>query len=242
VNTLAGSGSIFTLASLIFFGLPADIANGTNRIGTTFQTITAVSVFRKHEKGIFDWSKPYIIPSILGGVLGAWVATDIDKRAFDWVIGGIMLFLLVLILVNPKSKLKTQVEEATTKNKKPWVRFLVFTLVGFYGGFIQAGIGILLLVSLVALEHFTMARANVVKVILVFAFSIPVFLVFVYKQQVAWVPGCLLAVGQVAGSLIAAKFVIKYQAQASKWIRALLIIMILLTEAKLFGLFDWVFG
>ena len=233
VNTLAGNGSVFTLSALIFLGLPIDIANGTNRIGTTLQSITAVSVFRKHDKNLFDYSWPYVLPSFIGAQIGAWVVADIVSRELlNWIIGAIMLGLLVLVLANPKKGLK----EGIDKKVNPWVRAVVFFAIGFYGGFIQAGIGILLLVSLVNIAGHSLVRSNAIKLVVVLAYSIPVSCIFLWYDQVNWSMGIWLAVGQVIGSFTAARFAVK-SSKANQWIRGLLIVMILLAVAKLFGVF-----
>ncbi len=233
VNTLAGNGSVFTLSALIFLGLPIDIANGTNRIGTALQSITAVSIFRKHDKDLFTDSWPYLIPSFTGAQIGAWVVADIVSREqLNFIIGLIMLGLLVLVLANPKKGLKEGVDKAVN----PWVRAVAFFAIGFYGGFIQAGIGILLLVSLVNLAGHSLVKANAIKLVVVLGYSIPVLGIFLWYDQVNWVMGLWLAVGQVLGSSLAARFAVK-SSKANQWIRRLLIVMILLAVAKLFGAF-----
>lgn len=237
VNTLAGSGSVFTLSTLLFFGLPADIANGSNRVGTSLQALVAVSIFRKNDKSIFQWSKPFLIPAILGSLFGAQAAIGLSEQVLNFVIGGIMVFLLILILLNPKRGLKEVVEDTTKQNK--WQIWPIFFAIGFYGGFIQAGIGILLLVSLVSVAKFTMVRANAVKLVIVLAYSFPVFFIYIYNDQVDWVAGGMLAVGQLTGSFLAARFAVK-SPQANTWIRRLLIVMICMTIIKIFGIWDWV--
>ena len=235
VNTLAGSGSVFTLSTLIFFGLPADIANGTNRVGTSLQSLVAVSVFRKNDKSIFKWSKPFLLPAVLGSLVGAQVAIGLSEEIFNWVVGGIMLALLIIILINPKKGLKEIVEETQKQNQ--WAIWPIFFAIGFYGGFIQAGIGILLLVSLVAVAKFTMVKANAVKLMIVLAYSFPVFFIYIYNDQIDWVAGSWLAVGQLTGSFLAARFAVK-NTKANTWIRRLLITMICLTILKLFGILE----
>ena len=229
VNTLAGNGSVFTLSALIFLGLPADIANGTNRIGTSMQSLTAVTVFRSHDRGVFQYSLPYLWPSFLGALLGAWVVADLPESVLKWVMGVIMLFLLILILANPKKGLK----EGEHEPAKPWVKALALFGIGFYGGFIQAGIGVLLLVSLVNLGAHSLVKSNAIKLVVVLAYSLPVLGVFIWYDKVAWEMGVWLGVGQVAGSFLAARFAVKNQ-KANQWIRSLLIAMILLAVAKLF--------
>ena len=236
VNTLAGSGSVFTLSTLIFFGLPVNIANGSNRVGTSLQALVAVGVFRKNDKSLFKWSLPFLIPSVTGAMLGAYLAIFLNNEVFKVVLGGIMIFLLFLILINPKKGLKEVVEESTKQNK--WITWPVFFGIGFYGGFIQAGIGILLLVSLVSIAKFTMVKANIVKIVIVLAYSIPVFFIYVYDNQIDWAAGGFLALGQLIGSYLAARFAVK-NPHANTWIRKLLIGMICLTIAKLFGGLDW---
>ena len=80
VNTLAGSGSLITLPVLIFIGLPANIANGTNRVGILFQNITTVSSFRQQR--VLDTRGGLIlaVPAIFGSVIGAQLAVNLDER------------------------------------------------------------------------------------------------------------------------------------------------------------------
>lgn len=238
VNTLAGSGSVFTLSILIFFGLPVDIANGSNRVGTSLQAVVAVAVFRKNDKSLFKWTYPFIIPSVAGAIVGAYLATFLNTEIFKVVFGAVMVFLLFVILFNPKKGLKEVIEEHTHQYNN-WVMWPVFFAIGFYGGFIQAGIGILLLVSLVSIAKFTMVKANIVKVVIVFIYSIPIFFIYVYYDQIDWTAGGFLAIGQMLGSYLAAKFVVK-NPQVNAWIRKLLIFMICLTLLKLSGGLAWI--
>ncbi len=100
INTLAGSGSLLTLPALLFLGLPAHLANGTNRVGILAQTfVGALTLYRKgHIKVGYDaW---YIVPTILGSGLGAWIALEIPEATMRTVIGVVMLLLLVVILFN----------------------------------------------------------------------------------------------------------------------------------------------
>lgn len=231
VNTLAGNGSVFTLSTLIFFGLPASVANATNRIGTVLQGATAVGVMSRHDKQIFNYSLPYLLPSLIGALLGAWLVVDLSDQALRLIMGSIMLLLLVVILLNPKKGLK----EGEGKPAHPVIRTLSLFGIGFYGGVIQAGIGILLIVSLVSLASHSMVKANAIKLVVVLVYSLPVLGIFIWHGQVEWVMGSWVALGQVAGSFLAARFAVKSQA-ANRWIRYLLITMILLAVAKLFQL------
>src|SRR5262245_58316489 len=78
INTLAGSGSLLTVPILILLGLPANVANGTNRVGVTMQNIAAVATFRRRGALPLAGSWKLIVPSVVGGVVGALLAVDLD--------------------------------------------------------------------------------------------------------------------------------------------------------------------
>src|SRR5210317_2331319 len=147
INTLAGGGSIISLSVLMVLGLPANIANGTNRLAIAVQTLTATGSFRQQK--VLDTRKGLIlgIPALLGSVVGALIAVDINENIFEKAIGVIMLVMLVFILYNPKKWLGGR-EELLTK-KTSITQIIIFFLIGVYGGFIHMGIGYFLLIALV---------------------------------------------------------------------------------------------
>ena len=106
VNTLAGGASIFTLSTLLFFGLPATVANGTNRLGILVQNLTGAYTFHREGKLDLKGSLRFLIPSLLGAIIGAWQATDIEAETLELVVGLLMTGVLILMLFNPKRKYK----------------------------------------------------------------------------------------------------------------------------------------
>ncbi len=235
VNTLAGSGSVFTLSVLLFAGLPANVANGTNRVGVILQNIVGVASFRKAGYLQKSDTHTFVIPSLLGALVGAWVAADIDKRQLEWVIGSVMLIMLPIIIFDPKKRLKT--EQLHERKAGVW-SWLTFGAIGFYGGFIQAGVGIFTLFAMIAFARVEMVRANAIKLVMVLVFAVPVLFVFIYFDQVRWGYGTVLALGQMGGAYVASRFAINHP-QAGIWIRRLLIVMIIVTVAKMFHLLEW---
>ena len=120
VNTLAGSGSVFTLTVLIFAGLPADIANGTNRIGTATQSLIATSTFYKNDLLPFRKSLKYTFPALIGAMAGAITAAEIDENLMGLIIGGIMILLLFITVFKPQKYLNT----AHIEDKNPWWQYM----------------------------------------------------------------------------------------------------------------------
>lgn len=235
VNTLAGSGSVFTLSILLFMGLPANIANGTNRLGVIFQNIVGVFNFRK--AGYFKSSDTltFIVPCLIGALLGAWAAADINTEQLEWVIGSVMLIMLPIIIFDPKKSLK--IEDLPERKRGIW-SWVIFFAIGFYGGFIQAGIGIFILFSMIMVAHVNMVRANAIKLLMVLVFAVPVLFVFVYFDQVMWGYASVLSIGQVVGAYLASKFAINHP-KSGIWIKRLLIVMIIVTVGKMFKLYAY---
>jgi hypothetical protein len=230
VNTLAGSGSAVTLPVLIFLGLPAHIANGTNRVAIVLQNVSGVWTFR--QRGALDlrgamWLS---VPAVLGSALGAQVSLRLDEATMRQVIGVVMLMMCVIILLRPSRWLHGAVESMATHPN--WKHMLLFFLIGMYGGFIQVGVGIFLLAGLVLGIGYDVVRANAVKVAVVLAFTLVALAVFVLNGRVQWREGLILAVGSMAGAWVGARFAVE---KGALWVRRLLIAIVLFSAAHLLG-------
>lgn len=230
VNTMAGGASVFTLSILLFFGMPVNVANGTNRLGILLQNLSGTYTF--HKKGLLDIPKStrFVVPSLLGALLGAMLAVDIDQDLMEIIIGLLMTGVLFLIIFNPKRKYKIGSE---VKKQNRWVNTIIFFAIGVYGGFVQAGIGIIILVALFRGANFTLLRGNALKMLVIFLYTIPVFGIFIYNDQVAWEPAILLAVGQIIGTWFTSKYAVNHP-KANILVRRVLIFMISFSILKSF--------
>mgnify|MGYP006266746425 CR=1 FL=1 len=234
INTLAGGGGIFSLSLLLFFGVPADIANGTNRLGILVQNLTGTITF--YRSGLLDIksSLPLVVVATVGAVIGAWLATVIQVDFLERIVGGVMLVMLVIMLTRTKSKPLP----ASIKPPKPSIGLIiVMGVIGFYGGFVQAGAGLIIIIALSRLAKLSLIRSNAVKMAIIFCYSVPAFAIFIWKDQVNWVLAILLAVGQVIGTGIAGKFASNSK-KANQWVQRLLFLMISLTVLKTFGILE----
>ena len=237
INTLAGNGSAVTLTLMLMFGLPPHIANGSNRVGGFMQTLTAFLSFRKAEgfEELMQRSRFLIFPTIIGSIIGALVAVDIDEKILNSSIGWFMVLMLMIVISQPKKWLRTQ---DVLEHKNKTLQFLLIFGIGLYAGFIQMGMGILFLAALVLGAGYTLIAANIIKTILCFLLIIPAMLIFIYNQQVNWTFGILLAIGQSAGALVASRYAMKND-NVAKWVRRLLILMISLAIIKVFELYQF---
>jgi len=234
INTLAGGGSIISLSILMYvMGLPANVANGTNRIAITLQTFTASFNFKKQE--VLDWKKGLKlgVPSVIGSIVGAWIAVDIDEKVFERAMAIIMILMLGFIFYKPQIWLKGR-EELMNKSVSPFMIFIFF-LIGIYGGFIHVGIGYLLLMGIVLGAGYDLVKANAIKVFIVFLYVPFSLAVFMYNDQVNYTYGFVLAIGNVIGAIIASKLAIE---NGAKFIRWVIVAVVALTAANVFGIID----
>ncbi len=228
INTLAGSGSFISLPMLMFLGLPANVANGTNRIGILFQNIVSSSSFYKSKMLPLRFAFKMAVPSILGALVGAKIAVDIDQKTMEQIIGIIMLVMLFFIFFKPRKWLKPH-QESSQLIIKPW-HYFIFFVIGIYGGFIQAGVGIFLLSALVLASEIDLVRANAIKVFINLIFTPFAIIVFIINNQIDYVAGLILAIGNMIGAYIAAKSAISFGVSYIRW---LLVIIIAFSAFKL---------
>ena len=234
INTLAGGGSIISLSVLMMLGLPAPIANGTNRIAIIIQTLTATTSFRQ-QKVLETKKAVYLsIPAIFGSLIGAMFAVDIREDIFEKAIGVVMLIMLIFILYKPQKYIYGRADIS----KKPlnWKTYIVFFFIGIYGGFLHMGVGYFLLAGIVGMAGFDLVKANAIKVFVVLAYAPFTLFIFLWYDQVNWKYGLILAVGAVIGALVASRLAVTRGVNFVKWV---IVIVILLTSGEMFGLYDF---
>ena len=239
INTLAGSGSLVTLPLLVFLGLPATVANGTNRVGVIVQCLVGVETLRRGGKLRTEGSLWLIVPTVLGALAGAAIAANMTPEGMETAIGVVMALMLVVILINPKRWLRETSD--LTEGRPRWWLLAVFFAVGTYGGFIQAGVGVLMLAALVLGAGYNVIEGNAIKLLIAAIFTTGALLVFVANDQVNWAYGALMAVGQSVGAWAAARFAVESE-NIAVWVRRLLIVIVFFSMLKFFGVFGWVAG
>jgi len=234
INTLSGGGSVISLSLLLILGLPANIANGTNRISIFFQTFSSVSSFTKQK--MFDSLRPVwiAIPATVGSVLGAIVAVDVNEKVIGYAMGAAMVLMTFFLFYKPDKWLKENSRLLGEKLK--WWQFVIFFAVGFYGGFIQVGVGYFLLMALVLGIGYDLVKANAVKNLIVFFYAIFALLVFVINGQVNYLYGLVLSAGSVIGALIASYFAVK---KGAGFIRAVIVLSVVLTLLQITGVVNF---
>jgi len=225
INTLAGGGSAITIPILNeMVGITT--ANGTNRIAILAANMGAIVGFQRGDAVPWKRLAPLVPPTVVGAAVGAWAATETSPDVLRKVFGAVLLLVALSVVARPSR----WVEERDASLHEPW-RFLAFFAIGFYGGFVQAGVGFLLLAGLVLGGGLTLVTGNAAKVVLISAYTPVALLLFARAAQVDWTVGAVLAIGQLSGAWIAAKLAI---ARGAAWIRWVLVAAAIVAAVRLF--------
>lgn len=212
LNTLAGGGSLLTLPLFVLTGLSWESANATSRVAVLFQSVSAVWGFYRLER--FPWREALIlaIPASLGALVGASLTHLTDARQFE----PIAVFLLVGIgLAMVLAPGLTRPVRSFSVRQRPVVYPLLFA-VGIYAGFIQAGVGYLLIAVFSAVLGRDLAEGNALKVALVLLFTLVALPVLGLDAPIDWAAGAVVGLGSVVGALLAVRFAVKASPTALK--------------------------
>jgi len=216
INTLAGGGSNLTLPALMLTGMPADVANATNRVGVFLQCVVGIRGYKKHDKINSDDMIPVLIPTLLGGLVGAIAASILPATLLKPMLLGTMISVALLILIFP-SVVAPEEGTPTYKIKDRPLAWAALFVAGIYGGFVQAGVGFLLITALAGTLRYDLVRTNALKLICTAAFTGLALVVFIFDDLVRWVPGLVLAVGTMTGAALAVKVSLDISQRTMKW-------------------------
>lgn len=226
VNTVAGGGSLLILPLLIFLGLPPAAANATNRVAIFIQNIAGVSGFQ--HQGLINWklALPLGIAALIGAVIGARFSITLDEDTFNRVIAIIIVLVVVMMLF----KSKTYSADQAGKQKPTVIGIIIFFFVGIYGGFIQAGVGFIIMAALNRYFKIDLVRTNAIKVTVALIYTLAALVIFIWADLIDWKIGLALAAGNAAGAWWASHWSVK---KGEKGIRIVVAVMALAMAVKL---------
>jgi len=228
INTVAGGASLISLPVLIFLGLPPAVANGTNRVAIVLQTAIAVAGFKSKGVSTFPFNIYLGISALVGSVIGAYIAVDIKGETFNRILAIIMVAVVLIIIFKPKVNI-AELEERIT-GKYLWMGIIAFFFIGIYGGFINAGIGFIIILFLHYVHRLSLVRTNATKVAVVFIYTVAALVVFALNDKVIWKVGLVLALGNGLGAWFSSRISVD---KGDGYIKIFLVGMVLVMAVKL---------
>lgn len=228
INVMAGGGSALTLPVLIFLNLDPTVANGTNRVAIVAQNIFATLSFHRQKVSRTRQSLLFAAWAVPGAIVGAIAAVQISDAWFLRILGVVMLGVVVSVVVPRKAR-----ETTLDGRSSPWIYPLLFGI-GFYGGFIQMGVGFLFMAGFYHVMRMNLVFANMHKVVVALLYSLPALSIFAVSGNVDWALGLVLATGNALGAWFAAQVMVQ---RGEKLVRTVLVVALLIMAAKILGLY-----
>jgi uncharacterized membrane protein YfcA len=228
LNTVGGGGSLFTVPILTFLGMPITAANATSRVAILSQNIFAVFGFAsKNVELPKKYSLWLCLTSFVGGFIGSTLASTIDDRIFSRLFVVVMLVSLALVIFDP---FKSKNQDENLSPGRQALGAFIFFFIGIYGGFVQAGIGFLVIGTLTAVNNLPLVKVNYIKVFVAILYTAVSVAVFAFEGKIDWFTGLILAIGHALGGWYASRWSVR---AGEVWIKRIMIVSVLAMAIKL---------
>jgi uncharacterized membrane protein YfcA len=230
MNAIAGGGTMLTFPALLAAGLPPVLANTTSTVALGVGMPGSVWAFRRHLPSVSAWIWPLGVASVLGGVAGGVLLLALPSEVFDALVPWLLLLATTLFVLNeplvrwlkrrtaaptPPGMAPLAASPDHSAKPRPWgIAFQA--LVGLYGGYFGAGIGIMMLASLSLLGLRDINRLNALKAVLALLVNSASIVYFIARGQVDWPLAGWLMAGSIPGYVVGARLA---QRIPSRWVR-----------------------
>lgn len=206
LNVMAGGGSLLTVPVMVFLGIPGPVANGTNRVAILAQNLTAVATFARRGFSDLRLSLSLSACALPGALAGAMVGTRLEGEWFDRALAVIMIG--VMLVMHFDRGARSAAADHVPDRRQMWRGHLMMIGAGFWGGFIQLGVGFILMPILNRVMGLDLVRTNMHKVVIVACYTTVALAVFASQVELLWVVGLALALGNAIGGYLGAHFTV----------------------------------
>ncbi len=207
LNSIAGGGSFITFPALLFFGVPPISANATNTFASCAGYLSGAYAFRKDLYAHKRELPLIILISLTGGIVGAWLLLQTPESIFREIIPWLLLFATLLFIFG--GKLNSTFKQFASYHQHASIigrLLLILLLLGIciYGGFFNAGLGIIVLSYLALAGYSNINTMNGLKLLVSSTISLIAIVLFIYNGVIAWQEGISVLLGTLVGGYVAA--------------------------------------
>ena len=235
-NTLSAGGTTVSIALYLAMGIPPQATNAINRVGVLFQNGFASLVFYRKHAVNYKHVLLYALPVMIGAFIGSMTAVKIDEKVFNICFAAVLLIMIVFLCTDRKTDSR-QERPFTLQNY--FKSFFLFMAAGFYGGFVQAGTGFLLIAVIGSWWGYDLVKTTAAKNTVMFCYTVVAMAVFLLRGGVElryWLYALIHSAGNVIGSYIATRYALK---KGNKFVKIIIICVIIMTALNLLGILDF---
>ncbi|HEX7026335.1 MAG TPA: sulfite exporter TauE/SafE family protein [Gammaproteobacteria bacterium] len=197
INVMAGGGSLLTVPAMLFMGLPAPVANGTNRIAILAQSLVSCAVFLRKGLGELKLSLTLGLAALPGALIGALLGVRLEGVWFNRLLAVIMIAVMLMMFFERRTITKDI--NSDSRPRRVILTHVLMLGVGFYGGIIQVGVGFIIMPILHRVMGLDLLRVNMHKIFLIVPFTVLSLIIFAGQAGVSWTAGFFLALGNALG-------------------------------------------
>lgn len=208
INAIAGGGTLVSFPTLIWLGRDPIVANATNTVAIWPASLAAAYGFRRELSTVRRWLLLLMVPSLAGGALGSWLLLRTPASTFERIVPFLILAATLLLAV--QEMITARLGVLAQRHENPTAGWVVFVfafqlVVGTYGGYFGAGMGILMLAALGLIGLTDLHQMNGLKNILAICINGIAAVYFIAAGAVLWRDALIMAAGSIAGGLIGAR-------------------------------------
>ncbi|WP_029689270.1 sulfite exporter TauE/SafE family protein [Thermoanaerobacter sp. A7A] len=204
-NAIAGGGTLITFPALVWVGINPLSANITNTVALWTGSVTGAWGFKERLYQTKELLRFLTLPSLLGGILGAYLLMITPYKVFNFVVPFLVLFATIILALNDRINKFNLKEGEDIKKKSLVFVFILQFLTSLYGGYFAAGIGILMLATLGIAGITDIHTANGIKNLLSLFINVTSGLVLLFSGKVVWPFAIILMIGFALGGYWGAK-------------------------------------
>jgi uncharacterized membrane protein YfcA len=202
VNAVAGGGSFFTFAALVFGGLPTLDANATSAVALTPSNVAIVAGYRAEVRKYFREMLPFLVLGTVGAALGAWLLIVIGDTGFRPTVPWLLLAATVLFALSAQiNRLIAPLAASSTAGARAFA-FMLMAIVTVYGGFFGAGMGIMMLAALAIIESGDFHKSNAIKNTVAFLVQVVSSALLIAGGLIHWPHAFITMAASVAGGYL----------------------------------------
>ena len=211
MNAIAGGGTLLTFPALVGFGIPSIVANATSTVALWPGAVSSMWGYRGELSGARKWAIGFAAPSLLGGGVGAWLLLRTPPARFDALVPWLVLGATALFMVQPVALRWIRGHahadhDRTSDGSFPSVAVLFWQfIVGIYGGYFGAGVGILMLGVLGFMGLTNIHRMNGLKNWGGLCMNAVAAITFAFSSLVSWPIALSMAVGSISGGYLGSR-------------------------------------
>jgi len=201
INSVAGGGTLVSFPTLIWLGLPSVTANATSTVAIWPGAWSSLLGYRREVRATSARMLLLVVPSIVGGVVGALLLRWTPPAIFDMLVPFLILFATLLFMAQDPIQRRLKRANMAGHESNRWLAgAMLFQLfVALYGGYFGAGIGILMLAALAVLGLTDIHQMNGLKNFFGGCINGVAALYFIWAKMVYWPYTLTMLVGALLG-------------------------------------------